>query len=146
MTEKYAQALVAGSVPVVIGAPNIEDYAIAPNSMLVLQTKEVGCVQVPRAVDTGNFARRQCQITQCRIAGSHVAHCQCNAAIPAMQGKTWRSGIRMAKSASAACPQEGTSCDDDLALSLAAHAMHRSICCDAGHHAGGQYHAEAAAE
>lgn len=42
VTEKFGQALVAGSVPVVIGATNIGDYAIAPNSMLVLQTKEVG--------------------------------------------------------------------------------------------------------
>ena len=42
VTEKYAQALVAGSVPIVIGATNIEHYAAAPNSMLVLQTKEVG--------------------------------------------------------------------------------------------------------
>ena len=46
MTEKYAQALVAGSVPVVIGAPNIEDYAVAPNSMLVLQTNEVGSIRL----------------------------------------------------------------------------------------------------
>lgn len=41
MTEKYAQALVAGSVPVVIGATNMEDFAIAPNSMLVLESTEV---------------------------------------------------------------------------------------------------------
>lgn len=41
VTEKYAQALVAGSVPVVIGATNMEDFAIAPNSMLVLESTEV---------------------------------------------------------------------------------------------------------
>ena len=44
VTEKNAQALDAGSVPLVIGATNIEDYAVAPNSMLVLQTREVSCV------------------------------------------------------------------------------------------------------
>ena len=41
MTEKYAHALVAGSVPVVIGATNMEDWAVAPNSMLVMESREV---------------------------------------------------------------------------------------------------------
>ena len=40
VTEKFAQALTAGSVPVVIGAPNIEDFAVAPQSMIVLRSKE----------------------------------------------------------------------------------------------------------
>ena len=40
VTEKFAQALVAGSVPVVIGAPNIEEFAVAPHSMIVLRSKE----------------------------------------------------------------------------------------------------------
>lgn len=34
VTEKFFQSLVAGSVPVVIGAPNIEDFAPAPGSYL----------------------------------------------------------------------------------------------------------------
>ena len=46
VTEKFAQALVAGSVPVVIGAPNIEDFAVAPRSMLVLSSKQASVVLV----------------------------------------------------------------------------------------------------
>ncbi|XP_060176033.1 putative fucosyltransferase-like protein [Lycium barbarum] len=34
VTEKFFQSLVAGSVPVVIGAPNIQDFAPSPNSLL----------------------------------------------------------------------------------------------------------------
>ncbi|KAK1278934.1 Glycoprotein 3-alpha-L-fucosyltransferase A [Acorus gramineus] len=34
VTEKFFQSLVAGSVPVVIGAPNIEEFAPSPNSIL----------------------------------------------------------------------------------------------------------------
>ncbi|KAK6159338.1 hypothetical protein DH2020_006652 [Rehmannia glutinosa] len=34
VTEKYFQSLVAGSVPVVIGAPNIQDFAPSPGSLL----------------------------------------------------------------------------------------------------------------
>ncbi|XP_016441333.2 glycoprotein 3-alpha-L-fucosyltransferase A-like [Nicotiana tabacum] len=34
VTEKFFQSLVAGSVPVVIGAPNILDFAPSPNSLL----------------------------------------------------------------------------------------------------------------
>ena len=44
VTEKFAQALTAGSVPVVIGAPNIEDFAVAPHSMIVLRSKEASSV------------------------------------------------------------------------------------------------------
>ena len=40
VTEKFAQALTAGSVPVVIGAPNIEEFVVAPHSMIVLRSKE----------------------------------------------------------------------------------------------------------
>lgn len=40
VTEKYIQALEAGSLPIVIGATNIADYEIAPNSMLVLRSLE----------------------------------------------------------------------------------------------------------
>lgn len=40
ITEKYIQALEAGSVPIVIGATNIADYEVAPNSMLVLESME----------------------------------------------------------------------------------------------------------
>lgn len=40
VTEKYIQALEAGSVPIVIGATNIADYEVAPNSMLVLETMD----------------------------------------------------------------------------------------------------------
>lgn len=34
VTEKFFQSLVAGSVPVVVGAPNIQEYAPAPGSIL----------------------------------------------------------------------------------------------------------------
>ena len=44
VTEKFAQALTAGSVPVVIGAPNIEEFAVAPHSMIVLRSKEASPV------------------------------------------------------------------------------------------------------
>jgi glycoprotein 3-alpha-L-fucosyltransferase len=37
VTEKYMQALETGAVPIVIGATNIEDYEVAPNSMLVIR-------------------------------------------------------------------------------------------------------------
>ncbi|BDA42419.1 Putative fucosyltransferase-like protein [Coccomyxa sp. Obi] len=40
VTEKYIQALEAGSVPIVIGATNIADFEVAPNSMLVLETMD----------------------------------------------------------------------------------------------------------
>ncbi|KAL3621154.1 Alpha-(1,3)-fucosyltransferase 11 [Castilleja foliolosa] len=39
VTEKYFQSLVAGNVPVVVGAPNIQDFAPAPGS--ILHIKEV---------------------------------------------------------------------------------------------------------
>ena len=44
VTEKFAQALTAGSIPVVIGAPNIEEFAVAPHSMMVLRSKEASPV------------------------------------------------------------------------------------------------------
>lgn len=44
VTEKFAQALTAGSVPVVVGAPNIEEFAVAPHSMIVLRSKEASSV------------------------------------------------------------------------------------------------------
>jgi glycoprotein 3-alpha-L-fucosyltransferase len=47
VTEKYAQALESGTVPIVIGATNIEDYEVAPNSMLVLRDVE----DVPAVVE-----------------------------------------------------------------------------------------------
>lgn len=34
VTEKFFQSLVAGSIPVVVGAPNIQDFAPSPNSFL----------------------------------------------------------------------------------------------------------------
>ncbi len=40
MTEKYVQSLEAGAVPVVIGATNMDDFAVAPNSMLVIRVPE----------------------------------------------------------------------------------------------------------
>ncbi|XP_022763374.1 glycoprotein 3-alpha-L-fucosyltransferase A-like isoform X1 [Durio zibethinus] len=43
VTEKFFQSLVAGTVPVVIGAPNIEDFAPSPGS--VLHIKELEDVQ-----------------------------------------------------------------------------------------------------
>ena len=44
MTEKFAQALTAGSVPVVIGARNIEEFAVAPPSMIVMRSKQASPV------------------------------------------------------------------------------------------------------
>lgn len=42
VTEKFFQSLVAGSIPVVIGAPNIEDFAPAPGSFLhIKELKDV---------------------------------------------------------------------------------------------------------
>lgn len=38
ITEKFWQSLVAGSVPVVIGAPNIYDFAPSPKSILYIQS------------------------------------------------------------------------------------------------------------
>ncbi|XP_016650933.1 PREDICTED: glycoprotein 3-alpha-L-fucosyltransferase A-like isoform X1 [Prunus mume] len=43
VTEKYFQSLVAGSIPVVVGAPNIEDFAPAPGA--VLHIKEINDVE-----------------------------------------------------------------------------------------------------
>ncbi|KAG2704509.1 hypothetical protein I3843_05G007200 [Carya illinoinensis] len=40
VTEKFFQSLVAGSVPVVVGAPNIQDFAPSPVSLLHI--KEIG--------------------------------------------------------------------------------------------------------
>ncbi|CAI5535437.1 unnamed protein product [Closterium sp. Naga37s-1] len=44
VTEKYWQCLVAGSIPVVIGAPNIADFAPSPNSYFEIKSLE----DVPR--------------------------------------------------------------------------------------------------
>ncbi|GMN37630.1 hypothetical protein TIFTF001_006977 [Ficus carica] len=43
VTEKFFQSLVAGSVPVVVGAPNIQDFAPAPGS--ILHIKELSDVE-----------------------------------------------------------------------------------------------------
>ncbi|KAL7246876.1 hypothetical protein ACSBR2_001897 [Camellia fascicularis] len=40
VTEKYFQSLVAGSVPVVVGAPNIQDFAPSPSSFLHIRELE----------------------------------------------------------------------------------------------------------
>ncbi|CAL5385865.1 unnamed protein product [Camellia sinensis] len=40
VTEKYFQPLVAGSVPVVVGAPNIQDFAPSPSSFLHIRELE----------------------------------------------------------------------------------------------------------
>ena len=78
VTEKYAQALVAGSVPVVIGAPNIEDYAVAPNSMLVVQTQEVGGLRQSFVMDTRSITvkRSLIAITGKLLCKRPCAHCQ----------------------------------------------------------------------
>ncbi|GAQ79575.1 Fucosyltransferase [Klebsormidium nitens] len=47
VTEKFYHVLQAGSVPIVIGAPNIFEFAPAPNSFLELRTIE----DVPRLVE-----------------------------------------------------------------------------------------------
>ncbi|XP_038998655.1 glycoprotein 3-alpha-L-fucosyltransferase A-like [Hibiscus syriacus] len=45
VTEKFFQSLVAGSVPVVVGAPNIEDFAPSPGSYLhIKELEDVGSV------------------------------------------------------------------------------------------------------
>ncbi|XP_028765887.1 glycoprotein 3-alpha-L-fucosyltransferase A isoform X2 [Neltuma alba] len=45
VTEKFFQSLVAGSVPVVVGAPNIQDFAPSSGSFLhIRQLKDVGSV------------------------------------------------------------------------------------------------------
>ncbi|KAL0387021.1 UNVERIFIED_CONTAM: putative fucosyltransferase-like protein [Sesamum radiatum] len=45
VTEKFFQSLVAGSVPVVIGAPNIQDFAPSPGSVLhINEVKDVNSV------------------------------------------------------------------------------------------------------
>ncbi|CAK7329879.1 unnamed protein product [Dovyalis caffra] len=40
VTEKFFQSLVAGTIPVVVGAPNIQDFAPAPNSILHIKELE----------------------------------------------------------------------------------------------------------
>ncbi|CAI0557294.1 unnamed protein product [Linum tenue] len=40
VTEKYFQSLVAGTIPVVVGAPNIQDYAPGPGSVLHIKALE----------------------------------------------------------------------------------------------------------
>ncbi|KAK3001831.1 hypothetical protein RJ639_022239 [Escallonia herrerae] len=45
VTEKFFQSLVAGSVPVVVGAPNIQDFAPSPGSVLhIKELKDVDSV------------------------------------------------------------------------------------------------------
>ncbi|KAI3445981.1 hypothetical protein Pfo_002646 [Paulownia fortunei] len=45
VTEKFFQSLVAGTVPVVIGAPNIQDFAPSPGSLLhIREVKDVDSV------------------------------------------------------------------------------------------------------
>lgn len=45
VTEKFFQSLVAGAVPVVVGAPNIQDFAPSPGSVLhIKELKDVGSV------------------------------------------------------------------------------------------------------
>ncbi|XP_024967892.1 glycoprotein 3-alpha-L-fucosyltransferase A-like isoform X1 [Cynara cardunculus var. scolymus] len=45
VTEKFFQSLVAGSVPVVVGAPNIQDFAPAPGSILhIKELKDIDSV------------------------------------------------------------------------------------------------------
>lgn len=97
VTEKYGQALVAGSVPVIIGAPNIEDYAVAPKSMLVLQTQEVGHLYHSFVICTQSVAgRRSPDIKSKRQDNSAGKHARTvnTAENIAMQGNMWtRLGI-----------------------------------------------------
>ncbi|GER56628.1 Alpha 1,3 fucosyltransferase [Striga asiatica] len=45
VTEKFFQSLVAGSIPVVIGAPNIQDFAPSPGSLLhIKEVKDVDSI------------------------------------------------------------------------------------------------------
>ncbi|CAM6061211.1 unnamed protein product [Sphagnum tenellum] len=55
VTEKFFQALVAGSIPVVVGAPNIEEFAPAPNSYLYIKDEnEVKSVAAKMMFLAGN--------------------------------------------------------------------------------------------
>jgi hypothetical protein len=47
VTEKFFHALAAGSVPVVVGAPNTGDFAPAPNSYLHIGSVE----EIPRVAE-----------------------------------------------------------------------------------------------
>ncbi|CAN1307415.1 Putative fucosyltransferase-like protein [Linum perenne] len=40
VTEKFFQSLVAGTIPVVVGAPNIQDFAPGPGSVLHIKTRK----------------------------------------------------------------------------------------------------------
>ncbi|XP_073310975.1 glycoprotein 3-alpha-L-fucosyltransferase A-like isoform X4 [Primulina huaijiensis] len=45
VTEKFFQSLVAGSVPIVIGAPNIQDFAPSPGSLLhIKEVKDIDLI------------------------------------------------------------------------------------------------------
>ncbi|XP_031497002.1 putative fucosyltransferase-like protein isoform X2 [Nymphaea colorata] len=51
VTEKFFQSLVAGTVPVVVGAPNILDFAPAPSSILHIRTLD----DIPSVATTMQF-------------------------------------------------------------------------------------------
>ncbi|THG12221.1 hypothetical protein TEA_011839 [Camellia sinensis var. sinensis] len=55
VTEKFLQSLVAGSVPVVVGAPNIQDFAPSPDSLLhIRELKDVESIAKTMKYLAGN--------------------------------------------------------------------------------------------
>ncbi|KAI8027024.1 Glycoprotein 3-alpha-L-fucosyltransferase A [Camellia lanceoleosa] len=55
VTEKFFQSLVAGSVPVVVGAPNIQDFAPSPDSLLhIRELKDVESIAKTMKYLAGN--------------------------------------------------------------------------------------------
>ena len=70
VTEKFAQALEAGSVPIVIGPLNIGDYEPAPGSVLVLNSIE----DVPKvAAQVQYLLENRCHTLTPLLAVSHRA-------------------------------------------------------------------------
>ncbi|KAI7745773.1 hypothetical protein M8C21_010841 [Ambrosia artemisiifolia] len=65
VTEKFFQSLVAGSIPVVVGAPNIQDFAPAPGS--ILHIKELKDVW---KLDYGSL--RNCGFAEIQISKSRT--------------------------------------------------------------------------
>lgn len=62
VTEKYFQSLVAGTIPVVVGAPNVHEYSPAPGAVLAHtdfeSTAELAKTMLSIAADPVEFERR----------------------------------------------------------------------------------------
>ncbi len=67
VTEKYAQSLETGSVPIVIGPPNIADYEPAPGSVLAIHSME----DVPQvAARVQHLLQNRCELGH-QLVGFH---------------------------------------------------------------------------